>query len=547
MICKRLIFLLSFLLATQAVALELTVEECVRLGLTQNDNLKAMAAEVEINRQEANIARADLYPSLSLESSLALRDQPPRFTLESGLFGHGLPPKDATVEGEKEHYTMGFRLSQPLFAGGRLVGTHQSKNLLVEAGRNQLDNQSSQLVYQIKRSYYQALSRQHELAGVAEAVLAQEEDLRIRKELLLAGKATRAEILEAESKLLFAKTDKLQAEQAYQNALDDLAARIATEEPITVVEPQFFATLSPEFEIHRDEVSRGRKDLKRLDAQIGAADKNLQVARSGYYPQLNLEASYLNQRETDITEPDIWEAGIFLEWPIFEAGKTDAEVARAKAEQLRLKYIRKDLERSVDNEVKAALRLVREYEALVEAHRLQVLATEQEHANLLELYHAGERKKLSILSSRAKLVMEHAKYRAAINHLRISLVALETALSTPLDDQLIQQEAYRLNIKSLEKAPRDAVSTSVPRTSSTLQAPAKGLYSIQLGAFRTVEKANPFLNSLQKGYPDKTFEIITVEGWHKVRATHFASRDAVDAALVEFGGKGFIVNANTNH
>lgn len=547
MIAKRLICLLSLLLATQADAMELTVEDCVRLGLQQSDSLKAIAAEVEINSQDASIAHAELMPSLSLESSLTLRDQPPRFTLESGLFGPGLPPQDARVEGEKEHYTLGVRLTQPLFAGGRLVGTHQSKTLLAEAHGYQLENQTSQLVYQIRRSYYQALIRQHELTGVTEAVSAQEEDLRIRKELLLAGRMTRAETLEAESRLLFAKADKLQAEQAFQNALEDLAATIGTNEAVMVVEPRFYSTLSPEFEIRRGEISQARKDLKRLDAQIGAADKNVQVARSGYYPQLNLEASYLSQRETDITEADIWEAGLLLEWPLFEAGKTDAEVARAKAEQQRLKHLRKALERSVDNEVRAALRLVRENEALVEAHRLQLQATEQEHSYLLELYHAGERKKLNVLSSRAKLALENAKYRAAINHLRISLAALETALSTQINDQLIPREAYDFSPLPLEDLPADPPSLPAPVTSPAPQGSASSPYSIQLAAFKSAERASPFLNKLQKDYPGKTFEIISAEGWHKVRAIHFASRDAVDAALVEFGGKGFIVHANTDH
>jgi cell division septation protein DedD len=346
---------------------------------------------------------------------------------------------------------------------------------------------------------------------------------------------------------MFAKSDRLKAEQAYQNALDDLSAMLGTEESIVVVEPKLYATLSPEFEILGGVVAKKRKDLKRLGAQISAADKNVQVARSVYYPQLNLEASYLNQRETNITEPDIWEAGIRLEWSLFEAGKTDAEVAKAKAESLRLKHLRKDLERSADNEIKTALRLVRENEALVEAHQLQLLATEQEHTYQLELYHAGKRKKLDVLTSRVRLATENARYRVSINHLRTSLVALETALSMPIDGQLTPKEPHQITLESLDTM------LSTPASPPVLKANPKSLvsdnypYVIQLGAFLSEEKARLFLNSLKKDFPNTAFDLISTGGWQKVRAIHFATREAASAALVELGREGFIVHANTDH
>jgi len=547
MIVKRLIFLLSLLCATQATALELTVEECVLIALQQNENFKALEAEVEINDQDANIAYADLFPTIHLESSYTARDQPPRFTLESGLFGPGLPPDDAHVEGEREHYTAGIRLRQALFTGGRLTGTHERQNLLTEARRNQLEDQKSRLVYEIKRSFYQALTRRYELSGIAETALTQAEELRILRELLSQGKATRDEILGAESQLLFAKAAELQAEQALQNALDDLALLLGTDEPLVITEPKTFATLPLDMENLQDVALHERNDIKRLSSEINAASQNIQVARSGYYPQLNLEASYLKQRETDITESDIWEAGIRLDWPIFEAGKTNAEVARAKAEQLRLKHLRQDLEHSVVNEVKAALRAVHENETLVEAHHLQLLATEQEHAYHLELFQAGKQKALDVLKSRAKLTTANANYRAAINQLRVSLVGLETALSVPLDDRLIVHEIYQPELISLKKtlsAPMTPLATA-PR--EMVKDPSNSRYAIQLGAFRSTERAHAFMSSLHREFPERTFVIVSTDGWQKVRSSPFPSRKAAETTLAEFRVKGFVVHENTDH
>ena len=547
MIVKRLIFLLSILMTTQAMAVELSLEECVQLGVKQNENLKALEAEIEISNQDAKIAYAELFPSLSLEGSYLVRDQPPHFTLESGLFGQGLPPNDANVEGEKEHYTVGVRLRQPLFTGGRLSGTHQKQNVLVEARRYHLEDQKSRLIYQIKRSFYQALSRQHEFAGTTEKVLSQTEELRNMQELLLAGKVTKNEVSVAKSRLLFSEAAVLQVEQTYQNALDDLGSLIGMDGPLNIKESITYSTLSPDFENIHDVSLNGRKDVKQLDAQVDAANEEIQVARSVYYPQLSLEASYLKQRETDITEDDIWEAGVWLDWSLFDAGKTTAEVAKAKAEHLRLKHLRKDLERSAINEVKSALRLVRENELLVEAHKHLLLATEQEHSHNLELYHSGKYTKQELSSSRAKIMTSNANYLAAINHLRTSLVGLETALSAPIENKLIAHEIYQPNLEKQEPSSAEPAPSSPKAVDEITQTIVLSPYSIQLGAFRSEEKATLFTALLEKKFPKRTFEIISAAGWSKVRATQLASQEAAEAALVEFGGKGIIVHAKPDN
>lgn len=542
MIERLLTGLFIILCATPALAAELTLERCVQLGLEQNDALKAMASEVEIDHQDANIAYTELFPSISLESIYLLRDQPPHFTLGSGLFGPGLPPEDTQVEGEKDHYSVGVKLDQTLFAGGRLLRTHEARTLLFDARRAQYEDQKSQLTSQIKKSFYTALTRRYELAAAAEAVSSQTEELRIRKELLQSGKATRDELMATESSLLFAKADRLRVEQSYLGALDDLQALIGTDEQVTLVEPKLYATLSPDFAIRDDQVLSRRHDMKRLQAQIQAADKNVQVAKSGYFPELTLEASYLNQRETDITEPEIWQAGLRLDWHLFEAGRTDAEVAKAKAETLRLKHTQKSLERSISNEIKASLRLVRENESLVEAHKLQLMAAEKEHAYRLELYRAGKLKALDIVISRTKLATTNAQYRAAINNLRTALVALETTLAEPLDGELMPQDPYTPDLKPLE----ETLSTPATESPQAATAVAGDYYAVQLGAFRSTEKASHYLRALREKHPGTAFEAVTIDGWQKIRATRFSSRASAAAALTELGGKGFIVHASAD-
>ena len=66
-----------------------------------------------------------------------------------------------------------------------------------------------------------------------------------------------------------------------------------------------------------------------------------------------------------------------------------------------------------------------------------------------------------------------------------------------------------------------------------------------MGAFKSKKRAESYLIALRDKYTDMTFEIITLDGWWKVRATHFSSRESAATALAKLGGKGFIVHAKS--
>ena len=72
-------------------------------------------------------------------------------------------------------------------------------------------------------------------------------------------------------------------------------------------------------------------------------------------------------------------------------------------------------------------------------------------------------------------------------------------------------------------------------------------YAVQMGAFKSKEKAHAYRLALQKKFPVMTFELLVFEGWWKVRAIHFSSRESAAKALVNLGGKGFIVHAKPDN
>jgi outer membrane protein TolC len=102
---------------------------------------------------------------------------------------------------------------------------------------------------------------------------------------------------------------------------------------------------------------RSRRELRAADAASRAAEEQVQVARSGYWPSVGfvgnwyLAESGLSDREkaTD------WDALVALEFPFFEGGATLARERTAKSDVRKARLFQPDALRAVVQDVESAL------------------------------------------------------------------------------------------------------------------------------------------------------------------------------------------------
>ena len=141
----------------------------------------------------------------------------------------------------------------------------------------------------------------------------------------------------------------------------------------------------------------------------------------------------------------------------------------------------------------------------------------------------------------SRLTLENVKYRTAINQLRISLAALAAALGFSIEDQLVPQKEEPFRVESIPTIEKAETGSSMDKE---LQGQTFYPFPIQLGAFKSEAIASSFLLALQKDFPSKTFETVSVDNWKKIRATQFTNLASAEAALAGFGGKGFIVHVS---
>lgn len=102
--------------------------------------------------------------------------------------------------------------------------------------------------------------------------------------------------------------------------------------PATVTRPELdvISRKLPEIEILQKTVNENNPVLGALRAKLVAAKKNIQFARASDNPVLTGEFEAFNyERETSATNK--WQANVTLDIPLWDGGRVDAAVAKAKA------------------------------------------------------------------------------------------------------------------------------------------------------------------------------------------------------------------------
>jgi outer membrane protein len=256
-----------------------------------------------------------------------------------GLFGN-LP------FGRENAWVAAASLSQPLFAGGRIVSGVQIARHAEEAAEAMLDEARSDVALQVREAYYGALLAQ-EAEQIVEASVQLAEQHRARVQLLLeTGQASELDLLRAEVELENLRPQLVQARNARQlaalnlkrliNLPMDMPLRLTTQ--LNAADPALpdpADVLLPALAEAEPRILR-RPSVLAAERQIAIRREQVSIARGAYLPSVSLQANLQRQAFPEGFTPrdwqDDWTVGFGVQWPLFQGFRRGAEVDAAQAQ-----------------------------------------------------------------------------------------------------------------------------------------------------------------------------------------------------------------------
>ena len=382
-----------------------TLEECIGYALEHNIEIKRQELDVDDSETVLSESRWDYAPSLSAGVSYSLSsgrvlDQTTYEFIENNVVGSS----SASVSG-----------SMQVFSGMRRHYALKKAKASMKASLADLESVRQDIELNVTAAYLQILCDQENLSLAREMASMLESQMEKIQTMVGLGRVTEADLLQIRSQHYAALNDVAAAEGQCRLSRMELCLMLEIQDwedfAIEPIEADDYDGMQL-FLITDSLAVESRPEYRSAEAGMEVARRNLQIARSSYYPILSLSAgygtSYSGARQKVVQNPDgtyRYEAYPFfrqyldngssylslsLNIPIFSGMSTRNSVRKAKNASMDAQYalltVRKQLSREYEQALIEYQTSCRQYETA----REQLAYAEEAARMMTEKYNFGK-------------------------------------------------------------------------------------------------------------------------------------------------------------
>jgi len=411
---------------TQAVVTgKLSLEDCLKLTLTNNKSLLKTLEEREAARGQELGSYSAILPSVSLSAQYERLDKPQSFTIMGNTISLG----------DADNYSVGLNVTQPIFAGAANPARINAARLGALLADQTVRGAIQDTVYASQLGYYNVLLDQHIYTISDDAVKSSKAHLDDVKQKRKAGVASDFDVLRAEVELSNFMAQLIQSRNAINVAKANLIKIMGVSQDSSFVlgDELEYVPMSMTMEQAVAKAYRNRPDIFGKELGIRQQKELLAITQSRYFPVIN---GFYNNNWTnpDPHDPMVidwgyaWNYGFTAAWPLFDGFAREGAVIEQKA---RLKQSQIDL---VDTEETALFELTRAILSIedaaefVDSQKLN-LSRAEEGLRLAEVgYKEGINTQVEMIDAQAALTTAKANFYQAIYSHLVAKLDLQKAM-----------------------------------------------------------------------------------------------------------------------
>jgi outer membrane protein len=406
----------------------LDLNQIVAMALARNPELAVAKFKVDASEAVLTQAKSAYFPQINSEAGVS----------RQRLWIRG--PQTEGIHDEYNAYDLTLGAQQKLYDFGKTRHQVAAGRHSLKASRLDLAGSTADVIFAIKDSYFDVLKKYRLVDVNQEALDTQQKHLEETRAYYKAGVRPKIDVTTSEVEYANNRLDLIRAEFDLNIAIVNLE-NILGGPPVAgdyvLKEISAPATRLDNAQALIQTAMTGRPEIESLKDRIKASQAQVDASRAQYYPSLNA-GGYYGWGNRDMPLRDSWQAGLFLEWPLFTGFRTKGELLEAKANLNQLKSRLKQLELEVVREVSQAVIGVNQ---IVEAIKTTEIAVVQAKENM-EL--AQGRYKVGVGSvieyNDAQLNLTRAKsnlIQSLFSHLQ-AMAALERAVGRDISGLVTQ-------------------------------------------------------------------------------------------------------------
>ena len=407
--------LLAALASTTALGAQqeatVTLDEAVELALRVQPAVVTALGNVRIAEAGKREAFGNWLPTLTSNLS-ASRSSNNRWNDATQSF------VSLAVNGNT--YSGGLTASLRLFDGFRRSAQSRAATADLASADADLVSTTFDIVLQTKQAFFNAVAAE-ELVRVSETRIRRaEEQLKVSRDRLAAGSATRSDTLRSTVEFGNARLQLLNAQTQLANSEASLTRLIGYDGPIQVIaDSSLFDVGSIDTAGVRAEVLQTAPSILAAEATVGAANAQVAVTRAQYFPTVNVSysPSWSSSPRASVavlpggdTVPvtirplqNSWQLRLSLRWDLFNGFTRESNVARVGAQRDAARARVDDARRLASAQVTQALANIESAKARMTIAEASLVAAEEDLRVQQERYRLGAATILEVLTTQVSL------------------------------------------------------------------------------------------------------------------------------------------------
>ena len=359
--------------------------------------LNELAAAVDVSNQNVAAATAAYAQARALvqQQRAALF---PVVTLNAGGSRSGASEEagaTARTGSVRNNVQLGIGTSWEPDVWGRLRSATESASASAQASAADLASARLSAQGELATNYFSLRQTDAQISLLRATIAGYERSLQIARNRYAAGVATKTDVLQAETQLANAQADEVGLARQRAQLEHAIAVLIGKA-------PADFTLVPAEWNVSVPQIPVGlpstllqrRPDIAAAERRVAAANEQIGIARSAYFPSFGLSASYGSSASNVAglfnASSALWSLGLSIAQTVFDAGATTARVdeARAARDESIARYRQTVLAafQNVEDQLAAAQVLARQQELRVRASQ----AADEAEALMLNRYRAGQ-------------------------------------------------------------------------------------------------------------------------------------------------------------
>jgi outer membrane protein len=392
----------------------LSLPEVIAIAMTTQPEIQARLSDYDAARARVFQALSPMLPNLA--GTWDVR----RARTASNLGGRFIDFEDTFT-------TARLTLSQLLFDFGKNLATTETASRLADLAREDVEVQRDVITLAVKEAYFNLLFAKRLITVAQQALDRAELNLRSAQGFYEVGTRPKSDVTRAEVDVANARVDLIRANNAERLARVALntGMGIAIDAPTEVQDAPSVEAIVLDQAALLPEARRGRPEYRQAKLRVDAADAAARREFRNFFPDLTGVAS------VGATTPDflqLWEAGVVLNWSIFDGGNKIARyreaMANLKAAQARVRVTELDIWQAVEQ---ASLN-VHETEERIQAAQKAVESARENFRLAQGRFDAGVGTIIELTDAQLALTQAQFTEAQAINDYRINVARLERAL-----------------------------------------------------------------------------------------------------------------------